>query len=118
MALYLFFLFSKVGNKVPILTFFFFLSLLETYLYTIELLISFMIHSFSQLTFHHEHNIYIYIYILMRYRFEALNIYVCHCFCNFVWAFSCLTTLLLYACQNPYLFYELAFCFLIFMLEI
>ena len=39
---------------------------------------------------------------------------LCHCFCNFVWAFGCLTTLLLYACQNPYLFYKLGFCFLIF----
>ena len=30
----------------------------------------------------------------------------------------CLTTLLLYACQNSYLFYELGLCFWIFMLEI
>ena len=45
-TLYLCFLSSKVGNKVPILTFSF--VFVKTNLYTIELLISFMIHtSFS-----------------------------------------------------------------------
>ena len=71
-----------------------------------------MILTSSQLTFHHEHNI---IFFFMRYRFEALNICVCVIvFVILCGQFGCLTTLLLYACQNPYLFYKLGFGFLIF----
>ena len=84
MALYLFFLSSKVGNKVPILMFFF-VFIRNKYLY--YWITDFIYDSYVFLNLLFIVNI---IFFLMRYRSgpesETLNICVCVIVC--VWAFG------------------------------